>query len=176
MRRGLIALALVTAMAGLAAANILPAPAPSAAASTSAVGAPPRSAPPASASRLAQSQAQLQSQPSLPQPKAAAALPSAAPTLPARSIEARQAPVPFQMAARPSFVPPPEPDPAADKAAKAETGESNEGAAKAAIMADGYKAVRGLTKAADGTWRGRALRGTTEIQVTVDAQGRVSAD
>ena len=49
-------------------------------------------------------------------------------------------------------------------------------AAKAAIEQDGYRNVRGLVKAADGTWRGRAMRGTTEISVIVDASGSVSAD
>ena len=49
-------------------------------------------------------------------------------------------------------------------------------AAKAAIEQDGYRNVRALVKIADGTWRGRAMRGSTEISVTVDANGSVSAD
>jgi hypothetical protein len=49
-------------------------------------------------------------------------------------------------------------------------------AAKAAIEQDGYRNVRALVKSGDGTWRGRAMRGSTEIAVTVDANGRVSAD
>lgn len=49
-------------------------------------------------------------------------------------------------------------------------------AAKAAIEQDGYRNVRGLGKTADGVWRGRAMRGSTEISVTVDANGNVSAD
>jgi hypothetical protein len=49
-------------------------------------------------------------------------------------------------------------------------------AAKAAIEQDGYRNVRALVKGADGTWRGRAMRGSTEIAVTVDAGGSVSAD
>jgi hypothetical protein len=49
-------------------------------------------------------------------------------------------------------------------------------AAKAAIEQDGYRNVRGLVKSGEGTWRGRAMRGTTEISVTVDASGSVSAD
>jgi hypothetical protein len=48
--------------------------------------------------------------------------------------------------------------------------------AKAAIELDGYKNVRGLEKGPDGTWRGRAMRGRTEIAVRVDASGSVSAD
>jgi hypothetical protein len=54
-------------------------------------------------------------------------------------------------------------------------GEANF-AAKAAIEQDGYRNVRALVKIADGTWRGRAMRGSTEISVTVDANGSVSAD
>ena len=41
--------------------------------------------------------------------------------------------------------------------------------AKAAIELDGYKNVRGLEKGPDGMWRGRAMRGRTEITVRVDA-------
>jgi len=48
--------------------------------------------------------------------------------------------------------------------------------ARAAIELDGYKNVRGLEKGADGMWRGRAMRGRTEIAVRVDASGSVSAD
>jgi hypothetical protein len=48
--------------------------------------------------------------------------------------------------------------------------------AKAAIEQDGYRNVRALTMGADGTWRGRAMRGSTEIAVSVDANGSVSAD
>ena len=49
-------------------------------------------------------------------------------------------------------------------------------AARAAIEADGYKAVKVLGKASDGSWRARAHRGTTEVQLTVDGSGRVSAE
>jgi hypothetical protein len=48
--------------------------------------------------------------------------------------------------------------------------------AKAAIELDGYKNVRALVKGPDGLWRGRAMRGRTEITVRVDASGSVSAD
>jgi hypothetical protein len=48
-------------------------------------------------------------------------------------------------------------------------------AAKAAIEADGYKGVNVLAKEAGGTWRAKAYRGATEVQVTVDGTGRVSA-
>ena len=49
-------------------------------------------------------------------------------------------------------------------------------AARTAIEADGYRGVNVLGKAADGTWRAKAYRGTTEVQVTVDGSGRVSAE
>ena len=49
-------------------------------------------------------------------------------------------------------------------------------AAKAAIEADGYKAVSVLGKAGNGTWRAKAYRGATEVQLVVDITGRVSAE
>jgi hypothetical protein len=48
--------------------------------------------------------------------------------------------------------------------------------AKAAIELDGYKNVRALQKGPDGLWRGRAMRGRTEISIRVDAAGNVSAE
>lgn len=48
--------------------------------------------------------------------------------------------------------------------------------AKHAIEFDGYRNVRGLEKGPDGVWRGRAMRGRTEIAVMVDASGNVSAE
>jgi len=41
------------------------------------------------------------------------------------------------------------------------------------IEADGYKDVQGLALGADGLWHGRALRGSAEVQVTVDRLGNV---
>lgn len=52
----------------------------------------------------------------------------------------------------------------------------NSAQAKAAIELDGYKNVRGLEKGPDGIWRGRAMRGRTEVAIRVDAGGNVSAD
>ncbi|HTE35099.1 MAG TPA: hypothetical protein VK630_01020 [Reyranella sp.] len=57
---------------------------------------------------------------------------------------------------------------------EAKSGDSAQ--AKAAVELDGYKNVRGLEKGADGIWRGRAMRGRTEIAIRVDASGSVSAD
>lgn len=63
-------------------------------------------------------------------------------------------------------------------AATAPTAEDAEGArlAKSAIERDGYKNVRVVSKTADGSWRGRARRGQTEVGVTVDAGGNVRVD
>jgi hypothetical protein len=47
--------------------------------------------------------------------------------------------------------------------------------AKAAVEQDGYRNVRGLVKDGD-VWRGRAMRGRTEIAIRVNADGSVSAD
>jgi hypothetical protein len=52
----------------------------------------------------------------------------------------------------------------------------NDSKAKAAIELDGYKNVRGLVQDAGGVWRGRAMRGRTEIAIRVNADGSVSAD
>ena len=48
------------------------------------------------------------------------------------------------------------------------------GNARAKIEADGYKNVQGLTRGPDGKWHGKALRGGAQVDVTVDARGRVS--
>jgi hypothetical protein len=42
------------------------------------------------------------------------------------------------------------------------------------IEADGYKNVQGLALGSDGLWHGRAMRGSTEVQVIVDRQGNVT--
>ena len=46
---------------------------------------------------------------------------------------------------------------------------------RAKIEADGYKDVQGLAMGADGRWHGRAMRGNTEVAVTVDDRGTVVA-
>ena len=53
---------------------------------------------------------------------------------------------------------------------------SDRTAARAAIEADGYKGVTVLGKGTDGTWRAKAYRGKTEVQLTVDGTGRVSTE
>lgn len=49
-------------------------------------------------------------------------------------------------------------------------------AARAAIEQDGYRNVRALQRGADGMWHAHALRGSTEIVVSVDAGGSVSTN
>ena len=51
---------------------------------------------------------------------------------------------------------------------------SSDAAAKAMIEADGYKNVRSVAKAPDGSWRGFAMRGTVEVAISVDGSGNVS--
>jgi hypothetical protein len=66
--------------------------------------------------------------------------------------------------------------PAADiTQALATPGGADDSPAKKAIEFDGYRNVRDLTKGPDGVWRGRAMRGRTEIAIQVDATGNVSA-
>ena len=52
----------------------------------------------------------------------------------------------------------------------------SEASAKTLIEADGYRRVTGLAMGADGSWHGKALRGNTEVAVSVDARGNVSAE
>ncbi|HLG48875.1 MAG TPA: hypothetical protein VKY24_21710 [Reyranella sp.] len=119
------------------------------------------------------------------------------PPSPARKAEAvapaPKAPVPTVVAARPPVPlvrPQPTsyftPDPAADSTqADAQTqtaalttdqpSAEDDAGAKRAIEFDGYKNVHGVVKGSDGLWHARAMRGRTEIAVTVDASGTVSA-
>lgn len=106
------------------------------------------------------------------------------------AIEVRQAPVPLLMKARPPVDLPAVnaaadtaavagPTAAADPTAKAgdEAGvKLAENSAKSAIEADGYKGVRVVRQGANGIWHARALRGSTEVTLTVDGQGHVTAD
>lgn len=67
-------------------------------------------------------------------------------------------------------------DPNAQQAMPVQPPSGNDSRAKQAIELDGYKNVRGLEKGPDGVWRGRAMRGRTEIAVRVDSSGNVSAE
>lgn len=51
--------------------------------------------------------------------------------------------------------------------------EKAQQAARAAIEADGYKAVQILSQGSNGVWKASALRGKTRIVVSVDQSGNV---
>lgn len=93
-------------------------------------------------------------------------------------VETRQAPVPILVRERPPVVlPAVETASATVPAPSVPTVDSEANSfAKGAIEADGYKFVKNITQGPDGTWRARALRGKTEVVLTVDREGRVSAD
>jgi hypothetical protein len=118
-----------------------------------------------------------------PEPRAVASRPSsasvAAAPVPAVSAStellAQQPPIPLVRSQRVSATPasapvtrPVEPE------SQASDGQSKT-AAKSAIEADGYRNVTVLSKGADGTWRAKAYRGSTEVQLTVDGAGRVAS-
>jgi hypothetical protein len=102
------------------------------------------------------------------------------------SVEARQAPVPFQMKPRAAVNLPPVADKGAEAKATDKPGETpsdpaagdtgGENAARAAIEADGYKGVKVLRKGVNGVWHASAMRGKTTVTLTVDASGSVAAD
>lgn len=99
---------------------------------------------------------------------------SSKPTL----VETRQAPVPILMRERPPVA-----LPALETVSATAPGQTtpaaeaeDTGFARGAIEADGYKFVRNITPGPEGKWRARALRGKTEVVLTVDREGRVSAD
>jgi hypothetical protein len=48
--------------------------------------------------------------------------------------------------------------------------------ARKAIESEGFTRVSGLKKDPDGAWSGRAMRGTSNVAVRVDARGNVSAE
>ena len=110
-----------------------------------------------------------------PMPPARASVPE--PVVKKASVEARHAPVPLLMRPRALVA---QRDFDADAVgpevpAKASDGFA-ESVAKAAIEADGYKGVKVLRQGANGIWYARALRGTTEVPLTVDAQGHVALE
>jgi hypothetical protein len=88
-------------------------------------------------------------------------------------VAAQHAPVPLLMKARAAFEASTVEAPS--NAARPPRG-GTESAARAVIEADGYKSVRILNKGLGDMWHATALRGTTAVLVTVDAQGNVSAD
>ena len=107
-------------------------------------------------------------------------LPTKVSALPARSgpsFGATRPPVPVVLSPRRLIVPANEtastPSPSAADTVPA--GNMKEAAAKAAIEADGYKGVRALVRGSDGAWKASALRGQTEVLLSVDRTGSVSA-
>ena len=169
MRRGILVATFMVTAAGVASANLLTVASPNTA--------PSPSQPQA---RVAPARA-LEATPSVPvaAPKAAAA-----PVVQKASVEARQAPVPLRVKPRPPVNLPPVEEKAAAKPGDGEAGEqaaasgdaSGDNAVKVAIEADGYKGVKVLRKGANGVWHAKALRGKTEVMLTVDASGSVTAD
>jgi hypothetical protein len=149
MKRALIILPLLAVMAGVASAQMLQ---PSAASSAA----------PAPANVPVRAKAELP-----PPPRA-----EASPTRIAQSVVARQAPVPMLLTSRPPAAVSTTAgrEPVTGEIADRKLGETD---AKAAIEADGYKQPRIMNRAADGTWNARALRGTVEVSLRVDAQGNV---
>ena len=91
-------------------------------------------------------------------------------------VEAHRPPVPVVRSLRalpvaPNLTDVPVPDP--EEQAQDDLDKK---AAQAAIEADGYKRASVLGKGADGSWRAKAYRGSTEVELTVDGTGRVSMD
>jgi hypothetical protein len=91
-------------------------------------------------------------------------------------LEARRPPIPLMrnLQAPPKIVA--TPDVAVADANVQAPDNSGTGTAKAAIEADGYKRVSVIGKQGNGTWRAKAYRGQTEVQLTVDEEGRVSLE
>ena len=113
-------------------------------------------------------------------------LPAASPIVGRAVVSTTRPPVPLVLSNRPSLIAKTAdvaerdaaPASAAANTVDATNQESNERTAdfaKSAIEFDGYKSVKALTMGADGLWHGRAMRGATEIAVSVDAAGNVSA-
>jgi hypothetical protein len=48
--------------------------------------------------------------------------------------------------------------------------------AKSRIEAEGYASVSGLRKDAKGQWRGKAMKDDLSVNVTLDANGKVTAN
>jgi hypothetical protein len=167
MKRSIILSTLVVVGAGIALVNVLPA------AHSSTASSEPAQPKPVSVASLAAA------------PTSAPTTQTGQPLIHKASLDTRQAPVPLLMKPRPAVA-----LPATDAAvasptdAKAEDAKpadpvvdaSAQGAAKAAIEADGYKGVKLLNKGDNGIWHATALRGRTTVSLTVDASGSVSAD
>lgn len=103
------------------------------------------------------------------------------PSTPAPTLVMSRPPVPLVPKPHTTYFQQPSADPAPatpapDASPQAAATPGDNADAKRAIELDGYKKVRALVKGSDGNWHARALRGSTEIAVTVDASGNVSAE
>jgi hypothetical protein len=105
----------------------------------------------------------------------------APPPPPPSTIKTFRAPVPLLIGAHSEFFTAsptdatPVPAPSTDIATIAPA-RIDDAAARVAIEQDGYRNVKELVKGPDGSWHGRALRGSTEVAVRVDASGSVATD
>jgi hypothetical protein len=184
MKRGiLVATLMITTAGGVASANLLTT-------APQGVASPWPQAQSATAATRPVATTVAETTAAAPAPAAPIAAPLAtkgapAPAVQKASVEARQAPVPFQMKSRPPVNLPPVADKTEAKAsgksgdtpADPATGDAGgENAARAAIEADGYKGVKVLRKGVNGVWHASAMRGNTPVMLTVDASGSVSAN
>jgi hypothetical protein len=111
------------------------------------------------------------------QPAPVSVAPAPAPAVKKVSLEARRAPVPLLMKPRPTIEQPIfDADAVGPEVPAKIGGGSGESAAKAAIEADGYKRAKVVRQGDNGIWYAKAMRGTTEVSLTVDAGGRVSLE
>jgi len=111
------------------------------------------------------------------QPAPVSVAPAPAPAVKKVSLEARRAPVPLLMKPRPTIEQPIfDADAVGPEVPAKIGGGSGESAAKAAIEADGYKRAKMVRQGDNGIWYAKAMRGTTEVSLTVDAGGRVSLE
>ena len=121
-----------------------------------------------------------------PAPKAVEAAPAPKPVL--STLASSRPPVPLVRPQPTSYFTPATPDSGAtradgsgpsDPAMASLTADQptagDDAEARRAIEFDGYKNVHGIVKGNDGMWHARAMRGRSEISVTVDASGTVSA-
>ncbi len=170
MNRLVSTFALVFAAAGLgASAYLMPAPG----ATTAPAGVTDTTTKPP----IAKAAAPTAAQGAAPQvAKAIAPPPPTTTAKPASTISTARPPVPLLVSRRSAYVGPEsqQEQPKSAETSVAENATPSDAAAKAMIEADGYKRVTGLAKGPDGKWRGRALRGATEVAVSVDAGGSVS--
>src|SRR5471030_1901863 len=105
--------------------------------------------------------------------------PAPVPSRLASNVKTLQAPVPLLVSKHDQYFDTSTvPDAAATPAVKTTDVQQasavpSDSTAKSSIEMDGYRNVRALVRAPDGSWHGRAMRGGTEIAVSVDPNGSV---